>query len=61
MSRGPAKFKQCDVTRAIKAMVAAGASLDRVRAAVDKDGRIVVFVGKPPDDAPLAESVEIVL
>ena len=41
MSRGPRTFRQADVTRAIKAAVAAGVEIERVE--VDKDGRIVVI------------------
>jgi hypothetical protein len=41
MSRGPLTFKQTDVTRAIKAAVAAGVEVARVE--VDKDGRIIVI------------------
>jgi hypothetical protein len=45
MSRGPHIFKQTDVTRAVKAVVAAGVEVARVE--VDKEGRIVVVAGKP--------------
>jgi len=38
-------FRQSDVTRAVKAVVAAGVEVARVE--VDKDGRIVVVAGKP--------------
>jgi hypothetical protein len=48
MSRGPCTFKQNDVTRAVKAVVAAGVEVARVE--VDKDGRIVVVAGKPVPD-----------
>jgi hypothetical protein len=41
MSRGRHAFRQTDVTRAIKAAVAAGVEIGRVE--VDKDGRIVVI------------------
>ena len=49
MSRGPCTFKQNDVTRAVKAVVAAGVEVARVE--VDKDGRIVVIASKPGPDA----------
>ncbi|HEY1860484.1 MAG TPA: hypothetical protein VGG61_09035 [Gemmataceae bacterium] len=45
MTRAPCIFKQTDVTRAVKAVVAAGVEVARVE--VDKDGRIVVIAGKP--------------
>ena len=48
MSRGPATFRQRDVTAAIKATVAAGCEV--ARAEIDPaTGRIVVVVGKPQD------------
>ena len=40
MSRGPHTFKQCDVTRAIKAALAAGLTVER--AWVETDGRIML-------------------
>jgi hypothetical protein len=43
MSRGPQTFRRKDVTRAIKAVEAAGKSVREV--AVEKDGRIVVLIG----------------
>ncbi len=43
--RGPNAFKQHDVTRAIRAVEAAG--LDVARIEVDKGGKIVVIPGKP--------------
>jgi hypothetical protein len=45
MSRAPHSFKQRDVTRAIKAVEAAGLSI--ARAEVDKDGKIVIIPGQP--------------
>jgi len=49
MSRGPCTFKQSDVAKAVKAVVAAGVEVARVE--VDKHGRIVIVAGKPvPDD-----------
>jgi hypothetical protein len=44
MSRAPYTFKQTDVTRAVKAVVAAGIEVQRVE--VEKD-KIVVIAGKP--------------
>jgi hypothetical protein len=49
MARGPCTFKQSDVTKAVKAVVAAGVGVVRVE--VDKDGRIVVFTGKLAPEA----------
>lgn len=52
MARAPLAFRQTDVTRAVKAVVAAGVEVARVE--VDKDGRIVVIAGKPAQSAPVA-------
>ena len=43
MSRAPYSFKQRDVTRAVKAVVAAGLAEERVE--VDRDGKIVIIPG----------------
>jgi hypothetical protein len=43
MARGPCTFRQQDVTRAVKAMTAAG--VDVVRVEIDKDGKIVMILG----------------
>lgn len=45
MARGPCTFKQQDVTRALKATVAAGIGVLRIE--IDKDGKIVVITGPP--------------
>ena len=45
MPRGPCTFKQGDVTRMVKGVLAAG--VDVMRVEVDMDGRIVVIAGKP--------------
>ena len=45
MSRGPCTFKQRDITKAVKAVVAAGVQIERVE--VDKDGKISVVTAKP--------------
>jgi len=51
-TRGASKFKQCDVTRAVKAVAKAGAEITRVEIA--PDGSIIIstssMVGKPTDD-----------
>jgi hypothetical protein len=44
MSRGPSTFRQQDVTRALRATVAAGIEVERVE--IDKDGKIVVVASK---------------
>jgi hypothetical protein len=45
MGKGACTFKQSDLTRAIKAVEAAGLSI--ARAEVDKDGKIVIIPGQP--------------
>jgi hypothetical protein len=42
MSRGPLKFRQTDVTRAVKGALSAGLTVQRVE--VDKTGKIVVVI-----------------
>jgi hypothetical protein len=44
MSRGPQTFKQRDVTKAVKALAAAGKSVAEIR--VDKTGAHIVVVGE---------------
>jgi hypothetical protein len=47
MARGVCHFRQADVTKAVKAVVAAGREVQRVE--IDPDGKIVVFAcGSPP-------------
>jgi hypothetical protein len=45
MARGPLTFKQLDVTRALKAARAAGENVHKVE--IDRDGKIVLTIGKP--------------
>jgi hypothetical protein len=47
MARGQSAFKQSDVTRALRAVSAAGQPIQRVE--IDREGKIVVFVGKPEE------------
>ena len=42
MSRPPSTFRQSDVTRAIKAVVAAGVDIERIRVEITKAGSIIV-------------------
>jgi hypothetical protein len=53
--RHPSKFKKCDVTRATKAVRAAGLEIARV--VVAKDGSIVVVPGKPIQDDEATEDL----
>jgi hypothetical protein len=45
MSRGPPRFTQRDLAKAMKAVAAAGLSVAEIR--VDKDGARIVVVGDP--------------
>jgi hypothetical protein len=47
VARGPLTFRQQDVTRALRAAVAAG--LDVKGYEIDKAGKIVVIIGKPEE------------
>ncbi|MBR1196622.1 hypothetical protein JQ634_26095 [Bradyrhizobium sp. AUGA SZCCT0240] len=48
MSRGAHKFKQGDVTKAVRGAVNAGLAVQRVEI---QEGKIVVFTGRPDDRA----------
>jgi hypothetical protein len=54
MARGKLSFRQSDVTRAIKAAIAAG--IDVARVEIDKEGKIVIVTGKPD---PVQNSVDL--
>ena len=45
MGRGRLAFKQRDLTRALRAAAKAGQPVQRFE--IDREGKIVVFVGKP--------------
>jgi hypothetical protein len=47
MARAPSTFRQQDVTRAVKAVTAAGVHIARVE--IDKTGKIVIITGDPTD------------
>jgi hypothetical protein len=50
MARRPCSFKQNDVTRALRAVSAAGGAVQRIEIA--PDGRIVVVMGEPEATEP---------
>ncbi len=56
MARGPCTFRQHDVTRALRATVAAGIEVQRIE--IDKDGKIIVVTGKPKEDIQEDETTE---
>ena len=45
MARGKCMFKQSDVTKAVKATIAAGLEVTRVE--IDREGKIVVVTQQP--------------
>jgi len=47
MARGPATFKQADVTRALRATKDAGIDVQRIK--INKDGSFELVTGKPED------------
>jgi hypothetical protein len=47
MSRRPAAFRQSDLTRAVKAVTAAGGGIARVE--IDKAGKIIIITGETTD------------
>jgi hypothetical protein len=53
MSRVPSTFKQADVTRAVKAVVAAGVDIARVE--IDKSGKIVIVTNRSPSESLAVE------
>jgi hypothetical protein len=53
VARGPATFKQRDLTAAVKALVANGYEVARVE--IHKDGKIAVVTGGPPEASPVAD------
>jgi hypothetical protein len=48
MSRGTARFQAADVARALRGAAAANKSVARIE--IDREGRIVVVLGKPSSD-----------
>jgi len=48
LSRRPSKFRQTDLTRALKGARAAGVEI--VRFEIDHDGRIIVVAALPTDE-----------
>ena len=53
MSRGAQKYKQGDVTKAVKAVVKAGVPVGRVEI---ENGKIVVIAGNKPEEIPANEN-----
>ena len=47
MTRRPSTFRQQDVTRAVKAVIATGVGIARVE--IDKTGKIIIITGETTD------------
>lgn len=54
MARGQLAFKQTDVTRALRGVSAAGQPIQRIE--INREGKIVVFVGKPEEREGLGDN-----
>jgi hypothetical protein len=59
MSRTAAPFRQHDVTRALRAVGAAGYEVTRLE--INPDGKIILVIAELPDAAPKRDSAEVVL
>jgi len=56
MTRGLSTFRQRDVTKAIKAVAAAGVDVARVE--IDKQGKIIIVSARAPLAADLGDTEE---
>jgi hypothetical protein len=56
MARAPSTFRQQDVTKAVKAVAAAGVHITRIE--IDKMGKIVIITGGPTEPGDIAEANE---
>jgi hypothetical protein len=56
MSRAPSTFRQNDVTRAVKAAVAAGVEIAQVE--IGKDGKIIIVTGKPKSCTEISDAAK---
>jgi len=57
MSRAPSTFRQQDVTKAIKAVAAAGVHIARVE--IDQTGKIVIIAKDPTENQPGESATEV--
>jgi hypothetical protein len=56
MSRTPSPFRQQDVTKAVKAVAAAGVGIARVE--IDKSGKITIIAASAPSQDDRTTAVE---
>jgi hypothetical protein len=56
MPRAPSTFRQHDVTRAVKAVAAAGVHIARIE--IDKSGKIVIITTGPTEQGEITEATE---
>jgi hypothetical protein len=56
MARAPSIFRQADVTRAVRAAIAAGVDIARIEIA--RDGRIVIIAGNSEPEGDQREANE---
>ena len=57
MSRAPSTFRQQDVTKAVKAVAAAGVHIARVE--IDKAGKIVIIAKDPTENQSGESATEV--
>jgi hypothetical protein len=48
MSRGPSRFREADVKRAVRAVLGTGVEIVRVE--IDAAGKVILVIGKPGDE-----------
>jgi hypothetical protein len=56
LGRGSCIFKQRDLTKAVKAVAAAGLEIARVE--VDREGKIIIVAGKPAPERGASDKNE---
>ena len=55
MTRQPSSFRQSDLTRAVKAVIAAGVGIARVE--IDKSGKIIIITGETTEQPGQASGI----